>query len=57
MDEFSFATDLLAGGLVTPEIVRLNAVLLLAATLAVALPVAVHRLMPRRPGFRFAMMR
>lgn len=57
MDEFSFATDLVAGGLVTPEIVRLNAVLLLAATLAVALPVAVRRLMPCRPTFRFAMMR
>jgi len=57
MDEFSFATDLLAGGVLTPEIVRLNAVLLAAATLAVLLPAAVRRLLPRRPSFRFAMMR
>jgi hypothetical protein len=58
MDQVSFVSELIAASnALTPEIVRLNAVILLAAALAVALPLGLRRFLPSRTGMAAAAVR
>jgi hypothetical protein len=59
MDEISYFSELLANSeALTPDLIRVNAILLFAAALAVAAPVALRRLRSLfRPAPRLAEMR
>jgi hypothetical protein len=58
MDQFSFVSELLAASdALTPEIVRLNAIILFATALAVVVPLGLRRFLPSRTGMAAAAVR